>query len=418
MSLRVLILSADIGEGHNTAARALAQGLRRRGAVVHVDEHLESLSAAQRLALREGSRLLFRHAPWAFGAYYRLLLRSRTARALARASLVRFGARPMLRMIDRHRPDVIVSTYPATTVVLGELRRRGAVRAPVVATITDVTGLFFWAAPRIDLHLVSWRESIEEVLTIAPGSDVRHVAGLTDRVFQRPRSKREARTALGLAADRPVVVVSGGGWGVGDLAGAACAALAVPGAQVIVAAGRDPAVRARLERRIGAAAGLHVLGFTDRMSDLLAAADVLVHATGGVTCLEARLRGCPVVLYGFAVGHVRHNAVAMERLGLSLRARRPAELTAAIVRILQEPAPNARPCGALPSAANAVMTARALDLAPVPVRRAPSRVRGRVAVAALVGALVVAGFAQTAPGDAIADHARLHVHSVLVAPIR
>ena len=36
---------------------------------------------------------------------------------------------------------------------------------------------------------------------------------------------------------------------------------------------------------------MRVYGFTDKMPELLAAADVLVHSTGGVTCLEAQGRG-------------------------------------------------------------------------------------------------------------------------------
>ena len=54
----------------------------------------------------------------------------------------------------------------------------------------------------------------------------------------------------------------------------------------------------RLETAFAGEPRVRVLGFTDSMSDLLAAADVLVHSTGGVTCLEALARDCPVVAYG------------------------------------------------------------------------------------------------------------------------
>ena len=61
---------------------------------------------------------------------------------------------------------------------------------------------------------------------------------------------------------------------------------------------------------------MHVYGFTDRMPELLAAADVLVHSTGGVTCLEAMAAGTPVVSYGLPVGHARLNTRAMAALDL------------------------------------------------------------------------------------------------------
>ena len=52
------------------------------------------------------------------------------------------------------------------------------------------------------------------------------------------------------------------------------------------------------------------------MPDLLAAADALVHSTGGVTCLEATAAGTPVVSYGLPVGHARLNTRAMADLDL------------------------------------------------------------------------------------------------------
>ena len=77
---------------------------------------------------------------------------------------------------------------------------------------------------------------------------------------------------------------------------------------------------------------VRVLGFTDRMPDLLAAADVLVHSTGGVTCLEAMARGCPVVSYGLPVGHAKLNTKAMARHEYVLLADSPRELVEHVSR--------------------------------------------------------------------------------------
>ena len=67
------------------------------------------------------------------------------------------------------------------------------------------------------------------------------------------------------------------------------------------------------------------------MSDLLAAADVLVHSTGGVTCLEALARDCPVVAYGAPPGHAPLLAREMASLGLVVHARSVTELRAALL---------------------------------------------------------------------------------------
>jgi processive 1,2-diacylglycerol beta-glucosyltransferase len=79
---------------------------------------------------------------------------------------------------------------------------------------------------------------------------------------------------------------------------------------------------------------VRVEGFTEAMPEWLAAADALVHSTGGLTVLEALMRGCPPISYGWGRGHVRTNNAAFRRFGLADVAETPAELRAAIVRAL------------------------------------------------------------------------------------
>jgi len=96
--------------------------------------------------------------------------------------------------------DVVVSTYPGSTEVLGRLRRRGRLAVPAVAAITDLAPLRFWAHPGIDLQLVTQVESIPEVRAIAaPGAEVVRVGGLNDPRFADLPSSAAARRALELA---------------------------------------------------------------------------------------------------------------------------------------------------------------------------------------------------------------------------
>jgi hypothetical protein len=115
---------------------------------------------------------------------------------------------------------VVIVEYPVISAALGELRRLGRLRVPVCSSISDPAGLQYWAHPGIDLHLLSWAESRAEVDRIAgPGRAVA-VRPLVDHRFLHPPSRPQARQALGLATSAPIVLVSGGGWGIGDLRGA------------------------------------------------------------------------------------------------------------------------------------------------------------------------------------------------------
>jgi UDP-N-acetylglucosamine:LPS N-acetylglucosamine transferase len=316
---RVLILSADVGEGHAAAARALADQIESspEQAEVTVIDGLAAMGRLLRPVVEDGYRVQLRLVPWTYTLMYWLLERVGPIRWSARRLLWLLGSRPLARCIAEHDPDVIVSTYPAVTVVLARLRRIKVVHCPTVATITDLTGLFFWAQPGIDMHLVMYGESMSSVERIAGQGSVRLVRPLISADFLGPRCPLQARRALSLPEQGRMVVVSGGGWGVGDIEGAVHELSGLEEVSSIVClAGRNDQLADRLRSAFVDQPRVHVYGFTDKMPQLLAAADVLVHSTGGVTCLEAKAAGTPVVSYGLPVGHARLNTRAMATLDL------------------------------------------------------------------------------------------------------
>jgi UDP-N-acetylglucosamine:LPS N-acetylglucosamine transferase len=316
---RVLILSADVGEGHAAAARALAGQIESspEQAEVTIIDGLAAMGRVLRPVVEDGYRVQLRLMPWTYTFVYWLLEHVAPIRWLARRLLYFFGSRPLARRIAEHDPDVIVSTYPAVTVVLARLRRTKVVDCPTVATITDLTGLFFWAQPGIDMHLVMYGESMSSVERIAGEGSVRLVRPLISADFLGPRCPLQARRALGLPEEGRMVVVSGGGWGVGDIEGAVRELSGMGEVSSIVClAGRNEELGHRLRSAFADEPAVRVYGFTDKMPQLLAGADVLVHSTGGVTCLEAKAAGTPVVSYGLPVGHARLNTRAMATLEL------------------------------------------------------------------------------------------------------
>jgi UDP-N-acetylglucosamine:LPS N-acetylglucosamine transferase len=329
----VAILTADVGEGHVAAANALASELSAldRDAEIVVIDVLAAFGRTLRLVLRDGYRLQLRRAPWLFGLIFALALRVRVARRIGRAGLTLLGGRGLARALAEARPDIVVSTYPAATSVLGALRLRGRVTVPVYATITDLAGAAFWAHPGIDLHLVMHAAVVDEVEREAGAGSARAIRPLVGEKFDLRPARADARAALELPLEERVVVVSGGGWAVGDLVGAVETAREDASTNVICLAGRDEKVRAKLESEFCDDRRVRVLPFTDRMPELLSAADVLIHSTGGVTLLEALACDCPVIAFGVPRGHGPALARAAAGLGLAAHARTRDDLRRALV---------------------------------------------------------------------------------------
>ncbi len=280
---------------------------------------------------------------------------------------------------------MVISTYPGVTAVLGMLRENRRLEIPVQSAITDLAGLRYWVHPGVDMHYVTHPESIEEVEKLAGPASVRWARPPISSDFLMPRTRRDARAALDLPAHARMVLVSGGGWGIGDLEGAIDTALADKDTLVACITGRNEGARERLEQRFAGNEQVRILGFTEQMSDWMAAADAMIHATAGLTVLEAHIRGCPVVSYGFNAGHLRANNAAFERFGLAEVARSEHELESMLRHATGERRSPDSSFASLPSIAS-----QALQVRPRVRPQAAWRVRSeRVAVAVSFAAIAI-----------------------------
>src|SRR5579862_9215538 len=166
--MRVLVLFCEEGEGHASAARVLQRELGERGAeVVVVDAMKRGLGRFIPLVSRDAYRLQTRLFRWSYGIEYFLFTRVPPVRWIGRRGLSAFAGRPLRRLIREVEPDIVVSTHPAVTNVLGFLRRRGKLELPVVATITDLGVHAMWSHRGVDLHLVMHDDVVPDVEAVA-----------------------------------------------------------------------------------------------------------------------------------------------------------------------------------------------------------------------------------------------------------
>jgi len=294
--------------------------------------HTETVDYLTLLPFRLGSlarglyRVQLQHAPWTYEVAYRL---HRAAPRVMRAGTVRLSAllagRAMLRVIDLARPDAIVSTYPFSSLVLGRLRGRCRVTVPVATYLTDFAVHPLWVHPCVDLHL-----AVSDVsAAAAEANGGRHSVAIGPMVTPRRDRSARAITRAGLGIDEytRVALVVAGSWGVGEIEQTVrdieeCSDLAV-----VVVCGHDEVLARRLLARGVRGA---VVGWTDDMAGLMAAADVMVENAGGLTTMEAFASGLRVVSYRPIAGHGRDNASTMAAYGVSTYARDEADLAAAL----------------------------------------------------------------------------------------
>jgi processive 1,2-diacylglycerol beta-glucosyltransferase len=299
-----VLLSGSIGMGHDALAAACASSLQWQGWTT------STLDAIKMMGSKSGSagELIFRTmlgVPGLYDAFHFASLRTggrlaRLADAGARRQLV-----PRLRdYLDEHPTDLLISVFATGAAAASALADRYPAMRHIVFC-TDVTPHRLWVHSNVDMYLVTAGIAEMAVLRFQPDAKVQVVPPPVRPAFYRPLSQAEARAEFGVPLGERCVLLMSGAWGLGPVA-AAAEALADAGVHVLAVAGRNE----RLARKLSAAAArqprVSALGFTDRIPDLMSAADLVISSSGD-TCSEARTVGRPLLLLDVVQGHGRDN---------------------------------------------------------------------------------------------------------------
>jgi processive 1,2-diacylglycerol beta-glucosyltransferase len=337
--MRVLILTASYGSGHNEAARSLAAGFAARGVEVRVVDHFRELvHPLFERASRTLYMALLRHLPVLWGAGYALgdwmSSDSPLAFGATRLGVARLGA-----LLEAAGPDAVVSVHATPAVAMSALAAEGRRLPPHTTVVTDFVAHSQWIARGIDRYCVAAEEVGHELVARGIPRERVRVTGVPIRApFERPVDAGAARAALALPADRPVVLAMAGSHGsVGRLPEITRALSRLPAPmQAVIVAGHDAGLAARL-RRLTAGSTIRVLGYVDDIRTLMAAADLLVTKAGGMTLAEALVAELPLLLYGSLPGQERRNERFASRAGIALAARSRRDLARLLERALAEP---------------------------------------------------------------------------------
>jgi processive 1,2-diacylglycerol beta-glucosyltransferase len=337
--MRVLILTASYGSGHNAAARSLAAVLAASGATVTVVDHFRDLvHPAFDRASRAAYAWILRRAPASWGLAYgigdRLSSDSRWAFGVPCLGASRLGD-----LLEATAPDAVVSVHATPTVALSTLAREGRRIPPHTTVVTDFVAHSQWIAPSVDRYCVAAEEVKHEFVSRGIAPDRVVVTGVPVRAgFETPLDQLAARRSLDLSPDLPVVLAMAGAQGsFGRLRDVAEALLDLRApAQALVVSGHDTELAERIGR-LTAGRPLRVFGFVDDVRPLMAAADLLVTKAGGMTLAEAMAAELPILTYGSLPGQERRNERFASRAGIALVARRRRELGRTLERALGEP---------------------------------------------------------------------------------
>ena len=348
----VLLFTIDAGGGHRAAARALVAAAEERKAPFEL--RVESF---QQLLLPLD--LLKRTTGLSLEAAYNAILRRRLSllmvpllRLMHGAIRVRHGVlvRTLVAWLEKQpRPEAVVSVFPNFNGVLRDAVAAALPGVPLVVVLTDFADFppRFWIEPGISRVVVGTPEAARQAAAIGiPAASVSQVSGmiLHPRFYaaQEADRRERVRAELGARADDFTVTLLFGGKGSPEIAPLAERLIDQDGkTRVIAVCGDNPALYASLAPLDARSGGrFKRFGFTDRVSELLAASDLLVTKPGPGSLSEAFHRRLPVVVSRdiHTIPQERFNTELVERRGVGLVVHGWREIPAAVARLARDPA--------------------------------------------------------------------------------
>ena len=327
MKKRILILTAGFGEGHNSAARGVRDGLARV-ASKHTEVELHDLFAETYPLINELVRRSYLwvvdFAPRIWGSVYRWIDRNKDYdKNFRRFSRLKedFAA-----LLDRFQPDLVASSFPAYPYLLQQILGPDRLCKSVVVVTDSITVNKIWYRCIADYFLVPNEQSA--AVLRAGGVPPQKI-----RIFGFPVSPKFADSTQdrqlpsGNSKRRVLYMIHAATRGAPELV----QRLADLGVDLTVTIGRADRLRPAIETA-AADRNVNVLGWTTELPCILQASHLLIGKAGGATVQETIAAGCPMIINHVVAGQEEGNAQLIVETNSGVIAHSPAEVAAQVQR--------------------------------------------------------------------------------------
>ncbi len=327
--MKVLILSCNTGQGHNTAGKAMLEALSMRG--IPADMHDVLLFGGVKTSeIVSGSYVkMTQRSPKTFGRLYRVgeAISSDKVRSPIYYANKLYAER-LGEFIENGGYDTVLSPHLFGAEAMTYLRQKRGMKTRSFGIATDYVCTPFWEETDVDLFFIPHeklradyeKKGFAPERLIATGIPVSHA-------FSEPVSRTVAREKLNIPMGARVMLLMSGSMGFGDLPDIVAELLRRSGDSDIVytLVGNNAKMKEMLETRFASEARLRIVPFTKEVPLYMAASDVLLSKPGGLSSTEAAVKSIPLVHTAPIPGCETMNARFFDENGLSVCTKTPQE---------------------------------------------------------------------------------------------
>lgn len=327
MFKKVLTLSAAVGAGHLRAAAALEKAFAEGSAAAEI-RHIDVLNYTNPLFRRLYGKAyldMVNRMPEVLGWMYDSL-DTPWENERRRLALDRLNTLPLVKFLKDYQPDIAVCTHFLPAEIISWLKGKGKVDFPQAIVVTDFDVHAMWLCHHFERYFVALDETQVHLEKLGIAAEKITVSGIPiDPIFAENKGKSAMRERYGLEKDKLTILVSAGGFGVGNVENllSALADLKTP-AQIVAICGRNEELKIKLERLAAEKLNSQTvtfkpIGFTTAMDEYMSAADLIVGKPGGLTTAEAMAKNLIFVIVNPIPGQEERNSDHLLEQGCAIR---------------------------------------------------------------------------------------------------
>lgn len=309
---RILILTASMGEGHNTAARNISEALTAEtggnAEVLVADPYTRTNPLVNKL-MQKGYAAAINRYPRAWKVVFALLNRRGVVEGMG--PMLKELTDAVRQLIAEFQPDIIASTYPVFSFLMAKIRKRHPeVTVPFYTVITDSTLISSaWYRCPCDGSLVADHLTAGVLRKDGVPADRIHVLGFpVHPIFETlepcPPPADGQWKALFFPGGKTEAAI-------GSLEHLAN----IPNLTVTVVTGRRHGVFRQLQDA-GLPANGELIGWTQEMPRLMTSHHIFVGKAGGATVQEAIAAQIPFLVSHIVPGQEEGNISLIEQIGV------------------------------------------------------------------------------------------------------
>lgn len=341
MQKRVLIISTSAGTGHVRCGQALEKAFAADDRVAEV-LHEDALKYTNKLFRDFYSKLymqLVREAPTVLGWVYRATDEPWKGET-ARLQLDRLNLAPLVKFIKEFDPHITVCTHFLPAGIISHLIDRGDLDTHHSIVVTDLDCHAMWLSRIFHRYFVALDETKVHLEALGLPPDRISATGIPiDPLFSQPIDRAAVKSALGLRADKPTLLLSAGALGVGPTEMVVRRLMELQhDTQTIVICGKSEELNDQIRGIVGSRnPRFHIMGYTDRMHELMQISDLFIGKPGGLTTSEALACGLPMCVVSPIPGQEERNSDHLLEKGIAIKANELTTLSWKIDSLLAEP---------------------------------------------------------------------------------